>query len=116
MDAFSQCCVGETFQQCLAPPFTHPRREAGVKAVRCPVPRIHVGGYVHACRACVFELFQDFRHPAEIRPIGGFQMPDLGADFRLVRDAENLIDRDIDSAGLRSLVGEIGAAIARGNL
>ena len=43
-------------------------------------------------------------------------MPDLRAYARFASDAENLLQRSVDAAGLRPLVGEIGAAVTRGDL
>ena len=43
-------------------------------------------------------------------------MPDLGGDPGFLRDAEDLVERGVDRVGLRALVREVGAAVARRDL
>ena len=108
--------IGQAPEQRLAPSLAHPRRQAGVEAVGGAVPGVAVRGHVEARGARVLEPLQDLGHPAEVRPVGGLQVPDVGADLGLARDAEDLVERGVDAAGLRALVREVGAAVARGHL
>jgi hypothetical protein len=110
LDALAQRWILQPGDHRLFRAFADPEREASVEAVRrADSLRILVRRDVKATRRRGVQATQHLRHLSPFRPICRLQMKDFRWDARALGDREDFIG-DSESAGLRSLVGDVNPA------
>ncbi len=116
LDPFARRRVPEPLDELLEPAFPRPERNAGVEAVRRARVRVLIRGHVEASRPRRLDAPQHLGHFSEVRPVSGFEMPDLRRNRGALGDREHFVERLEDASAFRALMREIHAAVPRGDL
>ena len=116
LDPIAQRRIAEPRQHLVEAALAHPQRQAGVEAVRRARVGILVRRHVQAARMRRLNPRQDLRHLAPVGFVRRLEMPDLRGEMCLLGNREHFVERFEDAAALRSLMGEVDAAVSRRDL
>ena len=118
-DARADGRILETFGPRFVATLLHPRRHGGIETGRARRIRVHVGGDLEPVLLRRFNLLDRGGQLGPVRLSARFQVVDLGADVRVARNRQRLVDRleetvafaahvrDVHPAGLRRYLRQL---------